>query len=131
MVYLCGSSATRAQHIPTWDLLSTSRVHSGLLHAFIADPHTPLYLIKPITHISSKNQYNYVEPYIIIIINTRTKFCIYFYTFYTRCGYQGDAVHQAKSHSPGTARSPQGGRPREERERGGGGISTNTGTILF
>jgi hypothetical protein len=33
------------------DLLSTSRVYSGLLHAFIADPHTPLYLIKSITHI--------------------------------------------------------------------------------
>ena len=33
------------------DLLSTSRVYSGLLHAFIADPHTPLYLIKSLTHI--------------------------------------------------------------------------------
>jgi hypothetical protein len=28
------------------DLLSTSRVYSGLLCAFIADPHAPLYLIK-------------------------------------------------------------------------------------
>jgi hypothetical protein len=33
------------------DLLSTPRVYSGLLHAFIADRHTPLYLIKSITHV--------------------------------------------------------------------------------
>jgi hypothetical protein len=41
-----------ASALKNWDLLSTSRVYSGLLYAFIADPHTPLYLIKPITHIS-------------------------------------------------------------------------------
>jgi hypothetical protein len=29
----------------------TSRVYIGLPHAFIADPHTPLYLINSITHI--------------------------------------------------------------------------------
>ena len=29
--------------IRNWDLLSASRVYSGLLNAFIADSHTPLY----------------------------------------------------------------------------------------
>ena len=39
-----------------WDLLSTSCVCSGLLCAFIAEPRTSLYPIKPMTHISYKKK---------------------------------------------------------------------------
>jgi hypothetical protein len=47
MLLLDGASSS----LHNWDLLFASRVYIGLLNAFIADPHTPLYLINSITHI--------------------------------------------------------------------------------
>ena len=47
MLLLDGASSS----LHNWDLLFASRVYIGLLNTFIADPHTPLYLINSITHI--------------------------------------------------------------------------------
>jgi hypothetical protein len=47
MLLLDGASSS----LHNWDLLFASRVYIGLLNTFVADPHTPLYLINSITHI--------------------------------------------------------------------------------
>jgi hypothetical protein len=65
-----GASST----LHNWDLLSTSRVYSGLLHAFIADSHTPLYLIKTITHIrvaKKKKAHSILKPFLSKAVQRR------------------------------------------------------------
>jgi hypothetical protein len=47
MLLLDGASSS----LYNWNLLFASRVYIGLLNTFIADPHTPLYLINYITNI--------------------------------------------------------------------------------
>jgi hypothetical protein len=52
MLLLDGASSS----LRNWGFLFALRVYIGLLNTFIADPHTPLYLINSITHIRVANK---------------------------------------------------------------------------